>query len=100
MTLFEFISYGEFTKLITCLCIDIVEYIIPLLLAPFVGLLYGLIGLSVALYMFGWIGLISAIDVVPGLVVLPTLTINWAIWFAIKHRCEFMGIMGTFGQET
>lgn len=85
-SIFEYISYGEFIRLIVCLTIDGIEYIIPMLLTPFVGDIYDMVGLVVSLYMFGWIGLISALDLVPGLDILPITTITWFIWVVSRRR--------------
>ena len=96
MSIFEYISYGEFIRLVVCLSIDLVEYVIPFLLTPFAGDLYDIVGLAASLYMFGWIGLVSALDLVPGLDLLPMNTITWAIWVLSRHWKDIQGAMGTF----
>jgi len=61
------------------LSIDGIEYIIPILLAPFVGDIYDVVGLIASVSMFGWIGFSSALDLTPGLNILPINTITWLI---------------------
>ena len=60
---FKYISYGELIRLIVCLTLDGVEYVIPFLLTPFVGDIYDMVALVISLYMFGWFGLISYLDI-------------------------------------
>lgn len=84
-SIFEYISYGEFIRLIVCVTIDGVEYVIPIFLTPFVGTIYSFVGLVTSLYMFGWIGLISALDLISGLDILPMLTITWVVWVLSKR---------------
>ena len=90
MSIFEYISYGELTRLITCITIDGIEYFIPILLTPFVGDIFDCIGLVTSLVIFGWIGLISALDLVPGLDILPINTITWFIWI-VSRRWKDVG---------
>lgn len=84
-SIFEYVSYGELIRLIVCLVIDGVEYLVPILLTPFVGTIYSFIGFVTSLYMFGWIGLFSALDLVPGLDILPMLTVTWGAWMASRR---------------
>jgi len=97
MSIFEYVSYGEFIRLIVCLSIDLVEYVVPFLLTPFAGDLYDIVGLAASFYMFGWIGLFSGLDLVPGLDILPINTITWLIWVVVRHWKEIQDAMGTFG---
>jgi len=84
--IFEYISYGEFVRLIVCLTIDGIEYIIPILLTPLVGDIYDVAALITSIFMFGWIGLFSALDLIPGLDILPINTITWLIWVISRRR--------------
>jgi len=68
-----------------CLTLDGVEYVIPILLTPFVGDIYDVVALVISLYLFGWFGLISALDLVPYLDILPVNTIAWLVW-ALSRR--------------
>jgi len=87
----NYMSLGEFTKLVFCLSIDIVEYIMPMLLEPLVGDIFDIFALVSCIYMFKWIGLISALDLIPGLDVLPVNSITWIIWFTLKRQKEEIG---------
>ena len=92
-SIFEFLSYGELIRLIICLSIDGVEYIIPILLTPFVGDIYDGVGLVTSLYMFGLIGLFSALELIPGLDILPINIITWLIWMVSRRREDIMDAM-------
>ena len=82
----NYMSLGEFTKLVVCLSLDMVEYIVPILLVDSpVNYIFHIFSLICALYLFGWTGLISALDLVPGLDILPMNTITWMVWFTRKH---------------
>ncbi|MFH0748716.1 MAG: hypothetical protein V1915_02195 [Candidatus Bathyarchaeota archaeon] len=51
-SIFEHLSYGELIRLIVCLSLDGVEYLIPLFLTPFVGDIFDVVGLATSLSMF------------------------------------------------
>ncbi|MDQ1280733.1 MAG: hypothetical protein QG670_1996 [Thermoproteota archaeon] len=89
MSIFEYISYGEFVKLVVCVSLDVVEYLIPSLLTPFVGDIFDVVGLATSLYMFKWIGLFSVLELVPGLDILPINIITWLIWILSKRGKGF-----------
>ena len=82
----HYMTLGEFTRLIVCLSLDIVEYIFPMLLQPLVGDFFDIFALVTCIYIFKWIGLLSVLDLIPGLDILPINTIAWAIWFILKHQ--------------
>ena len=84
-SIFEYLSYGEFTRLVVCLSLDLVEYVIPILLTPFVGDLFDIIGLSIALYLFGWMGLLDILELIPGLDFLPINFFTWVIWMFTRR---------------
>ena len=78
------ISFGELNRLIVCLFLDLVEYIIPALLAPGLGDILDIVGLVYCIYAFGWIGSISMLELIPFFDVLPINIITWFIW--MSHR--------------
>ena len=84
-SIFRYVSYGELIRLIIVLTIDGIEYIIPILLTPFVGDIYDVVGLVIALYIFGWVGLFSALELVPALDILPINTVTWVIWIISRR---------------
>ena len=90
-SIFKFLSYGEFIRLIVCSTIDGVEYIIPVLLTPLAGDIFDIVGVIFALYMFGWTGLFSGLELVPGLDIIPINVINWIIWMIIRRNKDFTG---------
>ncbi|MHA2408506.1 MAG: hypothetical protein ACXACA_09095 [Candidatus Ranarchaeia archaeon] len=92
-SLFEYISYGEFTRLIVCLTLDVVEYLLPYLLTPFVGDIFDIVGLVTCLYMFKWIGLFSLLELVVGFDPLPINILTWLIWFLNRRRGELRYLM-------
>lgn len=82
------LTYGEFVRLVVSLSIDLIEYIIPILLLPIIGTLYAIVGVSTSLYLYGWVGLIAMLDLIPGLNLLPMNTVTWAVWLIAKRQRE------------
>jgi hypothetical protein len=82
-------TYSEFMKLITCIFLDTVEYIVPFLLQPIIGDLLDIIGVATCLYLFRWVGLIAVLEFVPGLDFLPINVFTWIIWYVRNHRDDF-----------
>ena len=85
-SIFEYISYGEFIRLIVCVSLDGVEYVIPYLLTPFVGDIFDVVGLVTCLYMFRWVGIFSTLELIPGLDPLPINVLTWVIWILSRRR--------------
>lgn len=82
-------TYGEFVKLVACVSLDAVEFVIPFLLQPIIGDMLDIIGLATCIYLFRWIGLFAVLELVPGLDLLPINVLTWVFWFVIKHREDF-----------
>ena len=78
-------TYSEFVKLVVCISLDVVEYIIPLLRLPLIGDILDIIGLATCIYLFRWTGLIALLELVPGLDFLPINIFTWIIWFVLNH---------------
>lgn len=91
LSIFEYISYGEFVKLVVCVSLDVVEYLIPSLMTPFVGDIFDLVGLAASFYMFKWIGLFAALELVPWFDILPINIVTWIIWVLSRRWKEFPG---------
>ena len=96
-SIFGYISYGEFIRLVVCLSIDVVEYIIPVLTLPLIGDLFDIVGVATSLYLFRAVGLLSLLELVPGLDFLPMNTITWFVWLVLKRQSEVVG--GLLGKE-
>ena len=82
-------TYSEFVKLITCISLDVVEYVIPFLLQPIIGDLLDIIGVATCIYLFRWVGLFAVLELVPGLDFLPINVFTWIIWYMLNHRDDF-----------
>jgi hypothetical protein len=82
-------TYSEFVKLITCISLDVVEYVIPFLLQPIIGDLLDIIGVATCIYLFRWVGLFAVLELVPGLDFLPINVFTWIIWYVLNHRDDF-----------
>jgi hypothetical protein len=82
-------TYSEFVKLITCISLDVVEYVIPFLLQPIIGDLLDIIGVATCVYLFRWVGLFAVLELVPGLDFLPINVFTWIIWYVLNHRDDF-----------
>lgn len=82
-------TYSEFLKLVVCLSLDGIEYIVPFLLQPIIGDTLDIIGLVTCLYFFRWLGLLAVLELIPGFDILPINTLAWLLWFIITHREDF-----------
>jgi hypothetical protein len=100
-SIFEYLSYGELTKLVICASLDGVEYLIPFLLTPLVGDLFDVVGLATCLYMFRWIGLVAILELVPGFDLLPLNVLTWVIWMLSRRRGDIVDALrsGRFSFE-
>jgi hypothetical protein len=85
----RWISYRELINLIICIFLDCLDYIIPILRLPLIGDLFDFLGLSIAFVLFGWIGIISLLEFVPNLDILPISTVNWIIWIYRRRSKEW-----------
>lgn len=77
--------WQELATLVVCLSLDFLEYLIPPLMAPFVGDILDFAGVVFCVLFFGWIGSISLLELIPGLDVIPIFIITWLVWFIFKR---------------
>ena len=82
-------SYRELINLIICIFLDCLDYILPILRLPLIGDLFDILGLAIAFVLFGWIGLVSLLEFVPSLDILPMSTVNWMLWIYSKRGKEW-----------
>jgi hypothetical protein len=82
------LTFEELTRLIICVLLDIIEYVAKPLLTPVIGDLFDIVGVGACASMFGWTGLLSFLEFVPGLDILPIFIITWSIWFYLKRIRE------------
>lgn len=98
-SIFEHLSYGEFKRLAVCLCLDGVEYVF-LFTMPALGEIFGVAALLTSLVMFGWIGFVSALDLVPDADILPINTIAWLVWILRRHWADIVDMVNKFTRYT
>ena len=84
-------SYFVFTEyellfLIICVVLDISEYVVTILLLPSVGDILDIVGIIACLAIFRWVGIISLLELIPGVDVFPIFIITWLIWYSLKKR--------------
>lgn len=84
---FVFSEY-ELLFLIICIILDISEYVVTILLQPWLGDLLDIVGIVACLLMFRLEGVISLLELVPGLDVLPLFIITWVIWYYLKRQVK------------
>jgi hypothetical protein len=87
-SILSFLSYTEFESLLICLSLDIVEYVIPVLMLPLIGDVFDFVGIAVCLYLFRALGLVSLLELIPGLDILPINSVAWFIWLILKRQRE------------
>jgi len=79
------LSFGELTRLIICIFLDVVEFIVPMLLTPVLGDILDIIGLLYCISAFRWIGSIAILELVPFFDPFPINILTWFIWFYFRH---------------
>jgi len=84
---FVFSEY-ELLFLIICIILDISEYVVTILLQPWLGDLLDMVGIVVCLLMFRLEGVVSLLELVPGLDVFPIFIITWVIWYYLKRQVK------------
>lgn len=82
---FVFTEY-ELLTLAICITLDIIEYMFAILLLPLVGDFLDIIGIVACFAMFRLIGIVSLLELVPTVDILPTFIITWLIWYFAKKR--------------
>lgn len=88
--LLQYLSYGEFTRLVICLSLDLGEYLVPFLLTPFIGDLLDVVGVATCLSLFGWYGVVAGLERIPGFDVLPINVVAWGVWLAAKRQGDLL----------
>jgi len=76
----------ELLFLSVCIILDVSEYMLAILLLPLFGDVFDLAGIFASVLMFGWVGLVALIELVPGADILPIFIITWIIWYLTKKR--------------
>ncbi len=84
---FVFSEY-ELLFLIICIILDVSEYVVTILLQPWLGDLLDIVGIIACLLMFRLEGIVSLLELVPGLDVLPTFIITWILWYWLKRQVK------------
>jgi len=84
---FVFSEY-ELLFLVICIILDISEYVITILLQPWLGDILDIVGIVACLLMFRLEGVVSLLELVPGLDVLPIFIITWVIWYYLKRQVK------------
>ena len=76
----------ELFFLSVCIFLDVSEYVLAILLLPLFGDFLDVAGIFVSFLMFGWVGLVALVELVPGADILPIFIITWIIWYLTKKR--------------
>ena len=82
------LTVEEFVRLIICIVFDVVEFAIPILLSPLVGDAVDIVGFWAGILMFGWVGCLSLLELVPMADYFPIFLVTWAVWYYRKKRRE------------
>lgn len=80
------ISWEELTTLSVCLCLDLMEFIAPVMLTPLIGDILDFVGFLFCAIYFNWLGAISLLELVPGLDVVPFFSLTWLTWYLYRRR--------------
>ena len=87
------LNWDELVTLLVCIGLDVMEYALPILMAPLMGDIPDLAGIAFCVFFFGWVGFVSLVELVPGLDVLPNFTITWLIWYLMKREKDQIRVM-------
>lgn len=80
------LNWDELATLLFCVGMDIVEYILPILMTPFIGDIIDFVGIIFCVFFFNWVGFISLFELIPGLDMVPCFSATWLIWYLWKRR--------------
>ena len=80
------ITWEELTTLSVCLCLDLLEFVAPMLLTPVLGDILDLAGFLFCAVYFNVVGAISLLELVPGLDVVPFFSLTWLTWYLLRRR--------------
>ncbi|MCK4318387.1 hypothetical protein KAV46_06340 [Candidatus Bathyarchaeota archaeon] len=72
--------------LLVCLCLDLLEFVAPILLTPVLGDILDLAGFLFCAVYFNVVGAISLLELVPGLDVVPIFSLTWLTWYLLRRR--------------
>jgi hypothetical protein len=81
-------SLDEAVRLIICVLFDVAEYVVPVLLAPFLGDVLDIVGIGVGILLFRWVGLMSILEFLPFVDIFPIFILTWITWFYLKKKEE------------
>jgi len=82
------LSLDELSWLILCIMLDLAEYAVPILLGPGMGDVLDVLGIGASFLMFGWVGCLSVLELIPIADFLPIFIITWFVWYLMKKRKE------------
>ncbi|HUS77732.1 MAG TPA: hypothetical protein VM050_03615 [Patescibacteria group bacterium] len=81
-------NWDELAALLICLSLDLLEYVVPVLMAPFIGDVVDLFGVASCVFFFNWMGFLALFELLPGFDVIPVFTLTWLIWYLFKRRSD------------
>ena len=79
-------TWDELMTLAVCLSLDLLEYLLPILMAPIFGDMVDLIGIVFTIIYFRFYGILPMIELIPGFDILPLYTITWITWYIQSSR--------------
>ena len=82
------LTSAEFIRLMICIVFDVVEFVVPILLGPLVGDTLDIVGFWAGILMFGWIGCLSLVELVPWADYFPVFVFTWGVWYYRKRKRE------------
>lgn len=82
------LTWEEFIRLVICIFFDVVEFAFPFLLGPILGDILDIAGFWFGILMFGWIGCLTILEILPFADYFPIFIITWFIWYYRKKRRE------------
>ena len=82
------LTLDEAIRLVICVAFDVAEYAVPILLTPIIGDILDIAGIGLGIALFGWLGLISVVELLPLFDYFPVFTFMWIIWYYLRKQEE------------
>ena len=79
-------TWDDITTLTVCLVLDLLDLLIPMMGAPIYGDILDFAGIAFCVLYFNWVGLITILEIIPGLDIIPFYSITWLTWYLNTSR--------------
>jgi hypothetical protein len=82
----SYFTWEDLSTLAICLALDLLDYLVPFLATPVYGDILDFTGIVFCILYFNWIGIITILEIIPGLDIIPIYSISWLTWYLNTSR--------------